>query len=408
MKIKLLTALVAAVTTVSFINAQNTFPTTGPVGIGTSTPNTNTLLNVRNGTVLFDGTTGITPVSGAGTRMMWIPSKAAFRFGTLSTGLFSGNWDAANVGSYSFAGGINTRAFGQGSFAMGSTCYATGDFSVAMGNASAGGTLSIAMGYAANTDGNYSVSIGNNLNPMGYAATTMGSFNVIPGSYSTTAWVATDPLFVIGNGVNNSARSNAMTIQKNGNVCFGSSYSPSQKVQIDNGNMLVRGTNNFQVANDQAFVYLGDASHYIKSKFGYGVSIGTNTQADLLSVLQSGKVTIGGPALTNTPGNYRLYVTGGILTERVKVAIYNSSSWADFVFAPGYHLRPIDEVESYILENKHLPDVPSTQQVMDDGLDLAKMDATLLRKIEELTLYMIELKKDNDTLKKEIAELKNK
>jgi hypothetical protein len=76
------------------------------------------------------------------------------------------------------------------------------------------------------------------------------------------------------------------------------------------------------------------------------------------------------------------------------------------VFADAYQLRSLGEVEAFINKNKHLPDVPSAIEVVEKGVDLGKMDALLLQKIEELTLYMIELKKSNEQLRKELNELK--
>ncbi len=64
------------------------------------------------------------------------------------------------------------------------------------------------------------------------------------------------------------------------------------------------------------------------------------------------------------------------------------------------------EVEAFIKKNNHLPDVPSEKEVMKNGIDVANMDAILLQKIEELTLYMIDLKKENEHLKKGSEELR--
>lgn len=107
------------------------------------------------------------------------------------------------------------------------------------------------------------------------------------------------------------------------------------------------------------------------------------------------------------PNGYKLYVNGGILTTKVKVANYCSSAWADYVFANDYKLKPLTEVETFIKENKHLPNVPSAIELEKEGLDLGKMQATQMEKIEELTLYLIELKKEVDNLKTENATLKN-
>ncbi len=102
----------------------------------------------------------------------------------------------------------------------------------------------------------------------------------------------------------------------------------------------------------------------------------------------------------------KLVVDGKILAEEIKVQNVPAS---DYVFEPDYALRSIQEVESFVKENKHLPDVPSSEEFKENGVGLGEMDNMLLRKVEELTLYVIELKKENEELKakdKEIDELK--
>ncbi|WP_420574141.1 hypothetical protein [Kordia sp.] len=98
--------------------------------------------------------------------------------------------------------------------------------------------------------------------------------------------------------------------------------------------------------------------------------------------------------------DYNLFVKKGIRTEKVKVELA-SGVWADYVFKSDYNLKPLEEVEAFINTNGHLPNVPSATEVEKEGVNLGEMDAKLLEKIEELTLYVIELKK-------EINELKNK
>ena len=103
---------------------------------------------------------------------------------------------------------------------------------------------------------------------------------------------------------------------------------------------------------------------------------------------------------------------GNIESKKVKVS-QNPGNWPDFVFKPSFTLRPLSEVEDFIQANKHLPEVPSAMEVETNGLDLGKMDATLLQKVEELTLYLIDqnkrlekLETENKQLKKEIKGLK--
>ncbi len=125
----------------------------------------------------------------------------------------------------------------------------------------------------------------------------------------------------------------------------------------------------------------------------------------------AGKVGIGGldpNNPTDCPGSYYLYVKSGILTEHVKVATYGSTDWADFVFNKDYKLMPLKKLESYLNTNKHLPDVPSAKEVAKDGIDLGDMDAKLLQKIEELTLYTIQLQKQITQIQKRNDELNKK
>lgn len=108
------------------------------------------------------------------------------------------------------------------------------------------------------------------------------------------------------------------------------------------------------------------------------------------------------------PNGYRLYVNGGILTTKVKIANYCSTAWADYVFAKDYKLKSLSEVEAYVKENKHLPNIPSANDIEKEGLDLADMQSLQMAKIEELTLYMIEMKKEIDALKKQNVSLQGK
>lgn len=80
----------------------------------------------------------------------------------------------------------------------------------------------------------------------------------------------------------------------------------------------------------------------------------------------------------------------------------NLQAWPDYVFEKDYKLMPLSEVESFILQHKHLPSIPSEQEILEKGNDLGEMDQLLLQKIEELTLYIIEQQKQIDALKIQI------
>jgi trimeric autotransporter adhesin len=97
------------------------------------------------------------------------------------------------------------------------------------------------------------------------------------------------------------------------------------------------------------------------------------------------------------------------------VAIKTTANWADYVFDKGYKLPALPKLEQFVTKNKHLPGIPSAKEVVKDGIDLAEINAKLLAKVEELTLYMIDFNKQvkaqdkKITLQqKEIAALKKK
>lgn len=125
-----------------------------------------------------------------------------------------------------------------------------------------------------------------------------------------------------------------------------------------------------------------------------------------MRIFANGNVAIGTPseftASTPFPNGYNLYISKGILSPKVRVAPQSSLDWADFVFEKDYKLKSIEEVESYIKKNNHLPDVPSSEEVKSKGIDLAAMDARLLQKIEELTLYVIAQQKQIKALEAEV------
>ena len=113
----------------------------------------------------------------------------------------------------------------------------------------------------------------------------------------------------------------------------------------------------------------------------------------VMSLNGNGNVGIG----INHPQN-KLEVNGTIRAKEIKVDV---NGWADFVFEPDYNLRPLNEVEVFVKENKHLPEIPSAKQMETEGVNVAEMNKLLLQKVEELTLYLLEQnKKMNDQSKR--------
>lgn len=108
----------------------------------------------------------------------------------------------------------------------------------------------------------------------------------------------------------------------------------------------------------------------------------------LVTVKANGSMGIG----TSNPGTSKLAVDGTIAARKVKVT--QASPWPDYVFEHDYQLPPLQTVETFIKENKHLPGVPSATEITENGQDLGEMNTVLLEKIEELTLHMIRMEKE--------------
>jgi len=128
---------------------------------------------------------------------------------------------------------------------------------------------------------------------------------------------------------------------------------------------------------------------------------GSVTLADARFTIQSdGNVGIG---ITN-PAE-KLAVNGNIRAREIKV---EATNWPDYVFAEGYNVGTLEELEGYIKANKHLPEIPAAKEVKENGVELGEMNKLLLKKIEELTLYIIELKKESVDQQKQLDLLEKK
>jgi hypothetical protein len=135
---------------------------------------------------------------------------------------------------------------------------------------------------------------------------------------------------------------------------------------------------------------------YLNYNTGKDVYVGYGGQNS--SMFISGKIGIGTTAL----GSHELAVEGSIGAREIKV---EASGWPDFVFEKDYKLRTLEDVESYIDENRHLPEIRSETEVLENGINLGELNAKLLQKIEELTLYLIEQNKKIKEQIEKIAEI---
>jgi len=123
-----------------------------------------------------------------------------------------------------------------------------------------------------------------------------------------------------------------------------------------------------------------------------GLNVGTTDLYERMRIAPDGNVGIG----TTNPTE-KLDVIGKIRAEEVKVCL---NQGCDFVFDKDYKLMPLQDLSTFITENKHLPEVAPATVMESEGINLSEMNAKLLQKVEELTLYIIDLQKQIDELKK--------
>ncbi|WP_460975394.1 bZIP transcription factor [Spirosoma knui] len=271
-----------------------------------------------------------------------------------------------------------------------------------------------------NTEGNFNVFIGSasgarnrqggsNVHIGGFAGRENidGSANTFIGHNSGVPAGATlNNVTVLGANALATA-SNSVILGNNANVGIGNS-APRNKLEITQGtanNSGLRFTNltgaspasllnqtKFLTVNAQGDVVLGSingSGRLAADAEGAWQVVNSNLQNT-----NSGGVIIGA-GINTTPAGYRLYVADGILTEKVKVAIKSTDDWADKVFSPTYRLASLATVEQFIKQHQHLPGISSADEVVREGIDVARMNAKLLEKVEELTLYSIQLEKTN-------------
>jgi hypothetical protein len=196
-----------------------------------------------------------------------------------------------------------------------------------------------------------------------------------------------------------------------GNVGIGTTV-PWQALDV-NGSIVI--SDNAGTSTARIYLSKGDPNRYIYSTgsgaggnnmyFGEYLAggaqgfhwVSTYSGAEVMTINGVGNVGIG----TANPTE-KLSVNG---TIRARDLVVESSGWADFVFADDYALTPLSEVESQIKAHKHLPGIPSASEVAEKGARVGEMQTKLLQKVEELTLYLIELKKENATLNARLEKL---
>lgn len=206
---------------------------------------------------------------------------------------------------------------------------------------------------------------------------------------------------------NGGALTQRMIINEAGNVGIGTT--PSQRLHVTGGNILFdngatptlyTGTGTTELGR---YLLISNSSGLATPS---GFKAGGVLVADSYTYANPGKndLVVKGVMSIGTPftTTYTLAVNGKIGAKDLQIE-RNSAAWPDYVFNDTYELAPLSEVEQFIQENNHLKDVPSAQTVEKEGYSVSALDEVLLKKVEELTLYLIAQQKEIDALKKELA-----
>jgi hypothetical protein len=243
-----------------------------------------------------------------------------------------------------------------------------------------------------------------------YNATTYHQFNTswgwvqIGAQNSSWAHMYTDrpaiifnkPIYLLGGGLSSystqdlnlqTGGTTKLTLENNGYIRLKANTFLSSAYYINFGESMSEDTKRLRIGHNGTHAYIDfmDNLNFRANK---------NWISSLI-LFGNGSVGIGFGTTYNV-GDYRnigykLAVNGGIICEEVKVI--TDVPDADYVFDPEYDLRTITELENFVVQNKHLPNIPSAEQFKKDGYSIGEMDEMLLRKVEELTLYVIELEK---------------
>lgn len=198
-----------------------------------------------------------------------------------------------------------------------------------------------------------------------------------------------------------------VTIAQNGNVGMGTT-TPASKLEIlgDASLISLHGTG-FAQSTPLEIINLGlqggTGAMNAAFRIGYPYSMGVNSgsRLDLIKISNGNTIlgtseagaSLGNIGIGTTIPDSKLTVKGTIHTQEVKVDL--SVPGPDYVFETSYKLPSLQELNAYIKLNRHLPEVPSARSMEENGVKLGEMNMLLLKKVEELTLYVIELQKQN-------------
>jgi len=290
--------------------------------------------------------------------------------------------------------GWRTVAIGSGSLAAQTTgslntaigTYSGGSLTEGFGNTFVGGYTTVHVTGSGNTI------IGADASYSDFGLTT-GSGNTIIGANISGLSPTLSNHIILGDGSGNQR----LIIDENGNVGVGTA-SPDSKLHLhedgSSGATALKLTNR---NSTQTYGIAVDATAVDDAKF---MIYNFNNTTPNFVIDNGGNIGIG----TADPQGYKLAVNGGMIATSVKVKAY--ANWPDYVFGKGHELMPLADLKAYVDKNQHLPEIPSAAEVEKNGQDLGEINKILVKKVEELTLYLIEKDKEDKARQKEVDELK--
>lgn len=359
------------------------------IGIGTATPNASAQLDVASTTkgllaprMTFVQRNAITTPA-TGLLIYQTDFSAGFYYYNgsvwiqLNTGSSTNYFTASGNNIYS----NNTGNVGIGSLTPNQKLHVTGNI---VGEA-VNNTSSVSLRLWGGTNNSASIQFYNNITAPQFA----GSFGFSGLANSTWISGTATSLNTDGMGIDNSSPLTKLHILGGQDAGFGSTSngyimngsSIGANLVIDNNEILSRNNGR-------------KADLFLQNDSGYVILCGN----------EQGGVGIGVIAGSSIPAGYLLAVDGKILSEEVKVQL--SQDWPDYVFDKKYSLLPLNDLKKYITANKHLPNIPAAADVKKNGIELGDMQKRMMEKIEELTLYILELKTELDKVKKELVQTK--
>ena len=390
-----------------------------------------------DGTFSADGTTDLTLRTGTTTRLTILNANGYAGIGITPTEMLHINGNALSVGSFlSTAGTFGSTGSSNLSFTTSGTTRMTilnsngrvgiglatptemldvnGDIlseqvSASTGNFNSRGTNNLSL----LTNGTSRLTILNSNGFVGIGTATPSELLHVNGNVLSSQFLATTGTFGSTGSSNLSFLTNGTSrltiLNATGRMGIGTA-TPQAMLHVKGDNLIMDGS-----ASPVLYTGSGatDLNRYllltnsVENMASSGLKAGGVLVADDYgyaspsknNLVVKGRVSIGTP-ITASDNDYTLAVNGRIGTKDIQVET-TSNAWPDFVFSANYHLPTLYEVEKYIKENNHLQDVPSAQEI-EKKHDLGEMDAVLLKKIEELTLYIIEQQKQIDELKNKL------